>query len=402
MGIIIQKYGGSSVADLERMRCVALIVKQARSVGHFPVVVISAQKGVTDQLLEKAHTLTPFPSLSALDRILVTGESEAVSLFSLALEAEGIAARPFSGIEAGILTNNRHTQARILDIQCQFITQAIAAGEVPVVAGFQGATKEGALTTLGRGGSDLTALALAAALKAEACEIYTDVPGIFTADPAIVPSANFLQAISFETLAQLSTLGARVMQARSVTFAQRAGVAFVVRSSFEDTPGSLVSRSAPAVNAIALDTQRMGVQVAGLASFYIGQWMRVLAQKGIAADGFQYHNTGLAFNIQGDEVWKVGTLLEQGGFKEATLNLLGPVARLSWVGAGVAKGQSFFQKTMSPFQPQGIVACGKRISAFLPLEAMVEASCALHHALGLDCAKFFNAGMFSVKKTAAE
>ena len=385
MGIIIQKYGGSSVADLERMRCVALIVKQARSFGHSPVVVVSAQKGVTDQLLAKAHTLTPFPSLSTLDRILVTGESEAVSLLSLALEAEGIAAQPFSGIEAGVLTNNRHTQARILDIQCQFVTQAIAEGKVHVVAGFQGATQEGVLTTLGRGGSDLTALALAAALKAEACQIYTDVPGIFTADPSVVPSASFLQAISFEALAELSTLGARVMQARSVAFAQRAGIAFTVRSSFEDTMGTLVSHSAPAINAIALDTQRMEVQVTGLSSLYMSQWMRVLGQKGITADGFRYQKEVLTFNIPKEEIWMLNSMLDEVDFQKMSMSLVGPVARLSLVGAGVEEGQSFFQKIISPFHPKTIVASCKRISAFLPLETAVEASCALHHSLGLDC-----------------
>ncbi|MCA1844629.1 MAG: aspartate kinase [Actinobacteria bacterium] len=240
MAVIVQKYGGTSVADAERIRRVAERVVEARRKGYDVLVVVSAMGHSTDELLAMAQDLTPVPHPRELDLLLTAGERIAMSLLSIAINAMGIPAVSYTGSQAGIITDTQHGRAKIIDVRPGRVREAIEAGNVVIVAGFQGVSMAADVTTLGRGGSDTTAVALAAAVGAEFCEIYTDVPGVFTADPRIEPTARKLHAVSYEEMLELAACGARVLQLRSVEYARRSGVMLHVRSSFSGEDGTWV------------------------------------------------------------------------------------------------------------------------------------------------------------------
>ncbi len=240
MALIVQKYGGTSVANTERIRNVARRVAEYHRRGDQLVVVVSAMSGVTDNLIRLAKEIMPLPSERELDMLLATGEQQTIALTAMALQALGVPAISLTGAQAGIVTDGVHTKAKIHNITPRKVHEYLNAGNVVIVAGFQGETPEGQITTLGRGGSDLTAIALAAALKADLCQIYTDVDGVYTADPRIVPGARKLAEISYDEMLELASLGAKVMQSRSVEFAKKFGVVFEVRSSLNDNPGTIV------------------------------------------------------------------------------------------------------------------------------------------------------------------
>lgn len=239
--LIVQKYGGTSVGDPERIMNVARRVLRTKQAGHDVVVILSAMAGETNRLVALAKQMTPEPSGREMDQLLATGEQVTVALLSLALQQLGQASRSYLGSQVKIITDNSHTKARIQSIDASNIFKAIKDGEVVVIAGFQGITEEGNITTLGRGGSDTTAVAIAAAMKADLCEIYTDVDGVYTADPRIAPSARKLARVSYEEMLELASLGAKVLQIRSVEFAAKYKVNLVVRSSFNDEEGTLVT-----------------------------------------------------------------------------------------------------------------------------------------------------------------
>jgi aspartate kinase len=241
MALIVQKYGGSSVADPEKIRRVAERVA-AHAPGNQLVVVVSAMGRTTDRLIELAHQITPEPEPRELDMLLATGEQVTIALLTMALHRLGLRARSFTGPQVGMRTDGHHTRARITRIHAERVRQALDAGEIAVVAGFQGLSEDDEITTLGRGGSDLTAVALAAALKADLCEIYTDVDGVYTADPNVVPEARKLDRVTYDEMLELASLGAKVLQARSVEFAKKYAVPVHVRSSFKPDPGTLVTR----------------------------------------------------------------------------------------------------------------------------------------------------------------
>jgi aspartate kinase len=241
MALIVQKYGGSSVADAEKIRAVARRVA-ASTDGHQAVVVVSAMGKTTDGLLGLARQVSDAPDPRELDMLLATGEQVTIALLAMALRGLGRRARSFTGPQAGLRTDRAHTQARLTQIGAERVRHALDAGEVAVVAGFQGLSDAEEITTLGRGGSDLTAVALAAALKADVCEIYTDVDGVYTADPNIVPDARKLPRVAYDEMLEMASLGARVLQARSVEFAKKYGVPVHVRSTFKPDPGTLVTR----------------------------------------------------------------------------------------------------------------------------------------------------------------
>ncbi|MBA3728310.1 MAG: aspartate kinase [Actinobacteria bacterium] len=241
MSVIVQKYGGTSVADANRIRIVAERVAAARRDGHDVVVVVSAMGDTTDELMAMAHELTPMPNPRELDLLLTAGERIAMSLLAVAINAAGFPAASYTGSQAGIITDTAHGQAKIIDIRPGRILEAISKGSIVIVAGFQGVSTAYDVTTLGRGGSDTTAVALAAALSADFCEIYTDVPGVFTADPRVVPEASKLHAVSYEEMLELASSGARVLQLRAVEYARTHGVRVHVRSSFTDEPGTWVT-----------------------------------------------------------------------------------------------------------------------------------------------------------------
>jgi aspartate kinase len=242
MALIVQKYGGTSVGTVERILHVADQVAQARMAGHDPVIVLSAMSGETDRLVRLAHAVTPQPDEREMDMLLSTGERVTIALLAMALRGRGINAQSFTGRQVGIFTDSTHTKARIARVSAERIREALAAGVIPIVAGFQGINERSDVTTLGRGGSDLTAVALAAALKADRCIIYTDVDGVYTADPNIVPGARRLAKVSYEEMLELASLGAKVLQSRSVEFAARYGIPVEVQSSFKEGRGTLETK----------------------------------------------------------------------------------------------------------------------------------------------------------------
>ena len=241
MALIVQKYGGSSVADPEKVRNVASRVA-ASAPGHQLVVVVSAMGKTTDTLVDLAHQISPTPDPRELDVLLATGEQVTIALLTMALHDLGLKARSFTGRQAGMRTDTGHTQARLTRMETTRVRQALEAGEIAIVAGFQGLSEADEITTLGRGGSDLTAVALAAALEADMCEIYTDVDGVYTADPNIVPDARKLARIAYDEMLEMASLGAKVLQSRSVEFAKKYGVPVHVRSTFKLDEGTLVTR----------------------------------------------------------------------------------------------------------------------------------------------------------------
>ena len=282
MPTIVQKYGGTSVGSVERIQAVADRVVRAREEGNDVVVVVSAMGDTTDELLEMAHGIAPTPEPRELDMLLTAGERIAMSLLGIAINARGCKAVSYTGSQAGIMTDTQHGAARIVEIRPKRIVEAMAAGNVVIVAGFQGlSTSSYEITTLGRGGSDTTAVAMAVALNAEVCEIYTDVTGVFSADPRIHPRARKIEAISYEEMLELAAAGARVLSSRSVEYARRHGMRIHVRSSFEDVPGTWVQEvdermEGVLISGVALDTDEVKVTLE-----------RVPDQPGVAATVFK-------------------------------------------------------------------------------------------------------------------
>jgi len=240
MALIVQKFGGTSVGSLDRIENAARKVAKAKDKGHDVVVVSSAMAGTTDRLISTAKEIQEIPNPRELDMLLATGEQQAIALFAMTLQKMGYKAVSLCGWQVPVITDDVHTKARIKEIHTKKLKELLAKGYIPIVAGFQGVTKDGEITTLGRGGSDTSAVALAAALKADVCEIYTDVDGIYTADPRIVPNAKKIKKIAYEEMLELASLGAKVMQIRSVEFGSKYGVRIHVRSSFKEEEGSWI------------------------------------------------------------------------------------------------------------------------------------------------------------------
>jgi aspartate kinase len=269
MALIVQKYGGTSVGNTDRIKNVARRVAEYRSHGDRVVVVVSAMSGVTDGLIKLAKDIAPLPSEREMDMLLATGEQQTIALTAIALHTLDVPAVSMTGAQAGIVTDGVHTKAKIHNITPKQVHEKLDAGNVVIVAGFQGETPEGQITTLGRGGSDLTAIALAAALKADLCQIYTDVDGVYTADPRIVKDAKKLEEISYDEMLELASLGAKVMQSRSVEFAKKFGVVFEVRSSLNDNPGTIVKEETKnmedvVVRGVSLDKNQAKITLVGV------------------------------------------------------------------------------------------------------------------------------------------
>jgi aspartate kinase len=250
--LIVQKFGGTSVANPERIKNVASRVARYHAQGNRVVVIVSAMSGVTDKLIKMAAELTSLPNEREMDMLLATGEQTTIALTAIALQTLDVPAVSLTGAQAGIVTDGVHTKAKIKNITPKHVHSLLNDGKVVIVAGFQGQTHDGQITTLGRGGSDLTAIALAAALKADLCQIYTDVDGVYTADPRVVPGARKLAEISYDEMLELAGLGAKVMQSRSVEFAKNFGVPFEVRSSLNDNPGTIVKEETRSMEGVVI------------------------------------------------------------------------------------------------------------------------------------------------------
>lgn len=348
MARIVQKYGGTSVGDVDRIKNVARRIKEIRDAGNELVVVVSARAGVTNELIARAKAITPLPSEREMDQLLAIGEQETIALTAMALHAIGVDAVSYTGAQAGIFTDTVHTKAKIKDINAKALISDLKAGKVIIVAGFQGTNAEGQTTTLGRGGSDLTAIALAAAVKADKCEIYTDVDGVYTADPRVVKDAKKLQEISYDEMLELASLGSKVMQTRSVEFAAKYNVVFEVRSSFNNNPGTIVKQEVAymekvVVRGVAVDKDQAKVVISNIADKpgTAAKVFKALAAANINVDMI-VQNVGhggkanLTFTVPLSEKEKVvktlaPALKEVGG--EASIDEA--IAKLSVVGVGM-------------------------------------------------------------------
>lgn len=269
MGLIVQKYGGTSVGSIDRIRNVADRVKRTCGEGHRVVAVVSAMGGVTDRLIGMAKELSEAPPEREMDVLLATGEQQSIALVAMALEALGVEAASVTGRQAGIFTTGSHTRGRISNLDPSLMNRYLEEGKTLVVAGFQGITLDGMVHTLGRGGSDLTAIAVAAALKADVCQILTDVDGVYTCDPRVVENARKLPEISYDEMLEMASSGSKVMQSRSVEFAKKFGVVFEVRSSLNDNPGTLVLEEHPnmenvVIRGISIERSQARVTISGI------------------------------------------------------------------------------------------------------------------------------------------
>ena len=269
MGLVVQKYGGSSVADAASIKRVAQRIVDTKKDGHDVVVVVSAMGDTTDELLDLAQQVTPLPPGRELDMLLTAGERISMALLAMAIANLGASARSFTGSQAGVITDSVHGKARIIDVTPGRITEAVGKGHIAIVAGFQGVSQDTKdITTLGRGGSDTTAVALAAALHAEVCEIYTDVDGVYSADPRLVSNARQLPTVSYEEMLELAACGAKILHLRCVEYARRYGVPVVVRSSFSSKPGTTITGEPPVeqaiISGVAHDLSEARVTVVGV------------------------------------------------------------------------------------------------------------------------------------------
>ena len=371
MSLIVQKYGGTSVANPERIKNVAKRVAACRANGDQVVVVISAMSGVTDGLIKMAKALMPLPSEREMDMLLATGEQTTIALTAIALHALGVPAISLTGAQAGIVTDGVHNKAKIKDITPKQIHALLKQGQVVIVAGFQGQTMEGQITTLGRGGSDLTAIALAAALKAGLCQIYTDVDGVYTADPRIVPNARKLAEISYDEMLELAGLGAKVMQSRSVEFAKKFGVIFEVRSSLNDNPGTIVKEETPSMESVVIRGVSLDKNQAKLTLVQVPDRpgvaalvFKAIAEANINVDMIVQnvsHNlnepsTDLSFTVDKADLAKAGKtiegLKEKIGFRQVIADE--KIGKLSIVGVGMRSHPGVAAKMFETLAQAGI------------------------------------------------
>ena len=349
MSRIVQKYGGTSVGDVERIKKVAARIKSYRDDGHDVVVVVSARSGVTNELIARAKAVCERPDDREMDQLLAVGEQETIALTAMALHGLGVPAVSYTGAQAGILTDKVHTKAKIQGINAKPIEADLNAGKVVIVAGFQGITDEGRVSTLGRGGSDLTAIALAGALKADKCEIYTDVDGVYTADPRVVKEAKKLDEISYDEMLELASSGSKVMQSRSVEFAHKYDVVFEVRSSFNYNPGTIVKEEVAymekvVVRGVAVDKDQAKLVVSGIPDQpgTAARVFKALADASIIVDMI-VQNVGrngvanLTFTVPQTDTEKARRTLEPvlAGLGGGEVAVYDDVAKLSVVGVGM-------------------------------------------------------------------
>jgi len=370
MSLIVQKYGGTSVGNTDRIKNVARRVAEYRQRGDQVVVVVSAMSGVTDGLIKLAKDIVPLPSEREMDMLLATGEQQTIALAAIALHALDVPAVSLTGAQAGILTDGVHTKAKINNITPHKVHELLDAGNVVIVAGFQGETPEGQITTLGRGGSDLTAIALAAALKADLCQIYTDVDGVYTADPRLVPNAQKLAEISYDEMLELASLGAKVMQSRSVEFAKKFGVVFEVRSSLNDNPGTIVkeetkSMEGVVVRGVSLDKNQAKVTLVGVPN-KPGMAARVFKAIGDANVNVDMiiqnisHGSGtpadLSFTVDKPDLLKARKVIDglksEIGFAEVIADE--KIAKLSIVGVGMKSHTGVAGKMFEVLAKEGV------------------------------------------------
>ncbi len=403
MALVVMKFGGSSVGDVQRMRNVATRVRAKKEEGHDIVVVVSAMGDTTDELIDLAKQLSDAPSLREMDMLLTTGEQVSCALLAMAIEAQGQAALSMTGWQAGIATEAVHAKARIKHIAPDAIHQALAAGNVVIVAGFQGRSEDNQLTTLGRGGSDTTAVALAAALKADVCEIYTDVDGVYSTDPRVVAVARKLPEISYDEMLELANLGAAVLHPRAVEYAKHYAVPIVVRSSFRHEEGTLVKEEAQmeqgvVVRGIAYEKNVARISILGVKD-QPGQLAKVftsLANAHINVDiivqsGVVDGKADFSFTVGHAEVAQATALLQSMqtavGFDAVTCEQ--SLIKISIVGAGMASNPGVAAQMFEAISNEGVsikmVSTSEiKVSCVIDETKCKECIQALHTVYGLD------------------
>src|SRR5947199_900898 len=349
MRLVVHKYGGTSVGTPERIRNVACRLVETQREGCQLVAVISAMAGVTDDLLKLAHEISPRPAERELDILLATGEYAAAALTAMAVNALGGKAISLTGAQAGILTDRNHARARIANISPKQIHELLSDDYIVIVAGFQGQTPEGETTTLGRGGSDLTAIALAGALNADVCQIFTDVDGVFTCDPRIVADAQKLDEVAYDELLEMASTGSKVMQSRAVEFAKKFGIEFEVRSSFKTSIGTVAKEATPGmedvvIRGISIDRHQAKLTIAGVRDEpgSAGRIFSNIAAAHIIVDMIVQNasiggTTDISFTIHEDELENARKILMPtvGELGAKRLNTTSGVAKLSVVGIGM-------------------------------------------------------------------
>lgn len=403
MALIVQKYGGTSVGTIERIHRVADRVADAKKAGHNVVVVLSAMSGETDRLLRLAQEVTASPDERELDMLLSTGERVTIALLAMDLRGRGINARSFTGRQVGIITDSSHTKARIARVTAERIREALAEGIIPVVAGFQGINERNDVTTLGRGGSDLTAVALAAALKADRCVIYTDVDGVYTADPNIVPSARRLDRVSYEEMLELASLGAKVLQSRSVEFAAKHGVPLEVQSSFKEGRGTLVvtedaDMERVAVSGVSGDRNQAKITIIGVPD-RPGVAARIfgpVAEANIIVDMIiqnvsQASLTDISFTVPRVDLAKAVGLVQRiaKDIEAKSVAVTEAIAKVSLVGVGMRSHSGVAARMFEVLSREGInimmISTSEiKISCVIEEKYLELAMRTLHGAFGLD------------------
>ncbi|NNN02902.1 MAG: aspartate kinase [Acidimicrobiaceae bacterium] len=405
MALIVQKFGGTSVGDHERIQAVAEHVARTCRDGHDVVVVVSAMGKSTDDLLALADKVSTEHPAREMDMLLTAGERISMALVAMAISGQGVEAASFTGSQAGIITDTDHTRAKILEIHPGRLRAALDEGKVPVVAGFQGMSTEKDVTTLGRGGSDVTAVALAAALGADVCEIYTDVTGVFSADPRVVPKARRLNRVSFDEMMEMAATGGRVLMLRSVEFARRHGVPLQVRSSFTWEPGTWIVEEDPTmeeavVSAITDDISEAKLTLDGVPDRpgVAATLFRQLAVRGVNVDMI-VQNTGtngltaISFTVPKTDVDAAREICDAVAVEIGATNVTTDtgVGRVSLVGAGMKSSPGVTALMFETLYEHGIniemiSTSSIRISCVVRAEKVGEAVRALHTAFGLDAA----------------
>ena len=406
MSLIVQKYGGTSVGNPERILNVARRVIATQEAGNQVVVVVSAMSGVTDSLIKLARDVSPTPSEREMDVLLSTGEQTTIALTAMAINGLGKKAVSLTGAQAGIITDGVHTRAKIANITPKQIHKHLDDGCVVIVAGFQGETTDGRITTLGRGGSDLTAIAIAAAIKADVCQIFTDVDGVYTCDPRIVPKATKIDTISYDEMLEMASSGSKVMQSRSVEFAKKFGVVFEVRSSFNNNPGTIVKEETMSmenvvVRGVSIEKNQAKVTIRQVPDRpgSAAKIFNALAGANVIIDMIVQSETqgdtnDISFTLNKDELAKtqqaLASVAKELGAKE--ISTLDGIAKLSIVGIGMRSHSGIAAKLFDALSVGGIniqlISTSEIKTAVIIDESRIdEAANLAHEAFGLSKAR---------------
>lgn len=404
MALIVQKYGGSSVGTIDRIRNVARRLIETQQGGNQVVAVISAMSGVTDKLIALAHEVMDNPPESEMDVLLATGEQQSIALLCMAITDMGYKARSFTGAQAGIRTYGSHTRGRIDDIDASRVKEALNEGNIVVCAGFQGVARDGRIHTLGRGGSDLSAIAMAAAVKADLCQIYTDVDGVYTCDPRVVKDACKIPVLSYEEMLEMASSGSKVMQARSVEFAKKFGVVFEVRNSMNNNPGTIVQEEntameSLAVRGVSIERNQARVTVSGITApvAYTAMILTALARAEInvdmivantAHDGKARQSFTMNMSDLGAAQAALKNVLPELG-ENAKLETEAGLAKLSVVGVGMRShsgvAATVFQSLADAGIATGMIATSEiRITTTVDAADIEQAARVVHAAFHLD------------------